>query len=115
MPTADLHTDCRRCWFEVAFPCIVVINGRSCTALENPFLPLSQLEQASDEFRMPIVVGVERHVDLLILLQFLNSASANDASKVQYTWSSRSWGCNGATSSLRRPSSAVSNAKVSSG
>lgn len=34
---------------------------------------------------MPIVVGVERHVDLLILLQFLNSASANDASEVQYT------------------------------
>ena len=48
----------------------------------DPFLPLAQLTQALNQFR--VLDWIERHVDLLVLFQFHHSAFVNDASKVQY-------------------------------
>src|SRR5208282_2366743 len=82
VPTTDLDTN-RRCrWFEVAPATVVMVDRCSRTVLENPSLPLAQLTQALNQFR--VLDWIERHVDLLVLLQFHHSAFANDASKVQY-------------------------------
>ncbi len=84
MPAADLHTNRCCCWFQVTSPSIVVISRGTSTALENPFLSFAELAQSSDEFRMPVVVGVERHVNLLAFFQVQQSTLVNDASKMQY-------------------------------
>jgi hypothetical protein len=59
-----------------------MVDRCSRTVLENPFLPLAQLTQTLNQFR--VLDWIERHVDLLVLFQFLHSAFANDASKVKY-------------------------------
>lgn len=64
-PTADVHSNRRRCWFQITPTSVVVVDRRSCAVLENPLLPLAQLTQALDQFR--VLDWIERHVDLLFL------------------------------------------------